>query len=213
MANETNTGVVEAQPVVANTDGSSETPTERTFKESEIQKFLDDRFKKHSSVVADLQKKLAEAEEKSSKKVSSNVEEDLRNKLTKYETEIKSRDEKLGEYRQKQLSAELYQKLNTHGCVEPELAVDHFLNRKLVHLDQDGNMVVENVRGNLDDLITDFLDKRPSMRSATVKSGVGSKPNKVASNAPATSQDQRLLEAANAIGVDLERMKNSNKRR
>ena len=207
MENET-TGVVAAESVVTEADGKDTQSTERTYSESDIQKMIDGRFKKHNAEKADLLKKLAEAEEKATRKVSPNVEEEMRDKLKKYETDIKSRDEKLAEYREKQMTAEIYRELD--DCVDPEVVIDHFINRKLVHLDSHGEMVVENVSGSLRNLVSDFLEKRPHLRKSQTTTGVGSRsPHKVAVNA-GTPADQRLAEASAALGIDMNKIRQNN---
>jgi hypothetical protein len=165
---------VEPEVVVPEVNGSEQvSSTERTFSTADVEQIVKDRLAREQKKFA---KERSEWESKLAPKVvSSNVEEDLRNKLSAYESEKKQLSEKLTKYQQDNLRAQVERKLSAAECLDPEVVIDHFMSRNLVHLDEDGQMVVENATGSLDDLVTDYLFRKPHLRRASVSTGVGSK--------------------------------------
>ena len=152
-------------------DKSDEQKYTATYLETAIKDRVLREQKKFAKERADLEKKLSDYE----KKATSNVEEDLRSKLTQYETEKKATAEKLDKYRQESLSSKIERALVAQDCLDPEVVRDHFLGRNLVHLDDDDELVVENLTGSLDDLVKDYLLKKPHLKRAPQAGGVGSK--------------------------------------
>jgi hypothetical protein len=169
---------VETSPVEAKVDGEVQ-QSERTYTGADLEKVVKDRLtreqKKFAKEREDLQKRLSDLEQKASGKVSPNIEEDMKGRLSKYEEEKRSLAVKLDKYRQDNLRATIERALIAQDCLDPEVVRDHLLSKSLVHLDDEDNVVVENVSGSLDDLVKDYLEKKPHLRRATSQGGVGSK--------------------------------------
>ena len=166
---------VEAEVVVPEVDGEPEKKVEeeRRYSAADLEQVVKDRLAREQKKFA---KERAEWEVKQAPKAqSSNVEEDLRSKLATYESEKKQLSDKLNKYQQDNLRAQVERKLNAADCLDPEVVIDHFMSRNLIHLDDDGSVVVENATGSLDDLVTDYLARKPHLRKATVSTGIGSR--------------------------------------
>jgi hypothetical protein len=196
---------VEAKPE-AKVDGN-----ERTFTGAEIEQIVKDRIlreaKKTAKLTSTYENKIAELEEKltSGGKAKANVEEDLRAKLSKYDDERKALSSKLSQYRNDSLAAQVERALVAHDCLDPEIVRDHFLGRRLVELDDDDSIVVNNETGRLDDLVKDYLDKKPHLRRGTSQGGTGSK----GPSRPAISKPLDVANAKNWTAEEFEAYKAS----
>lgn len=200
---------VEAQPTEkpeAKVDGN-----EPTFTGQDVEEIVKKRVLRESKNTAKLkssyEQQIAELKEKleSGGKAKANVDDDLRSKLSKYEEQQKALTSKLSQYRQDSLASKIERALVAHDCLDAEIVRDHFLSRKLVELDEDDEVVVNNETGRLDDLVKDYLEKKPHLKRATSQGGVGSK-------GPGRSVVSRPLDVANArnwTAEDLEAYKAS----
>jgi len=160
---------VEAQEAVS-PQATDEAKVEKTFTATDVEQIVKDRLlreqKKHQKTLDELQKP---------KPKSDNVEQDLRNKLSEFEINHKTLSERLASYRDKSLRGSVMSKLSEAGCNDPELLTDHLLSKKLVHLDEDDSVIVENANNSLDDLIRSELNKRPHLVKPSGMNGLGSK--------------------------------------
>jgi hypothetical protein len=144
--------------------------SEKTYTASDVERIVKERLTRQKNT---FEKQFTEATQK--KGGNANVEDDLRNRLTQYETQTKSLNETLNRYRNSQLKATVEAECAKHGCNDPELLATHFLTKKLVSVDDDDNLVVGNVENSLTELVKAELSKRPHLVRASQSSGLGSK--------------------------------------
>lgn len=181
------------EPVEAK-DGGSEVQQEqeRTYTAADMQAIVKERLareqKKYEKLLAEAEKKVTVAP-----KVASNTDDEWRTKMADYEAKAAVLTEQVTKYRSESLTATIERSLNQHGCLDPEVVIDHFKSRNLVHLDDDGNVVVENDSGRLDDLVKDYLAKKPHLVKAQTVTGVGSKAPKSQSGSMSRKEELEAL--------------------
>jgi hypothetical protein len=166
-------GEESSKPVVVE-DDKADKPEDRKYSASDLEQIVKERLARERKKF-DREKSEWENKHTVPKPASTNVEEDLRSKLATYENDKKQLNEKLTKYQQDNLRSHIEKTLNAANCLDPEVVIDHFISKNLVHLDDDGEMVVENTTANLDDLVQDYLSKKPYLLKATATNGVGSK--------------------------------------
>ena len=168
------------QPVEAKS-GEVQPAEERRFTAAETERIVKDRLtreqKKFEKERVEWQSKLTAVEKAPRKdtQVNPHIEEEWRSKLTDAETKTRTLTEQLEKYRLNSLDATIERELLAQGCVDPEVVSDHIKTRNLVHHDDEGNLVVENMSGNLSDLVMDYLSKKPHLKTAETTGGAGTK--------------------------------------
>ena len=203
------TSTPETQTVASN-EGDKESQvnntaaTGKTYSADDLQAIIKDRLsreaKKHQKEIDALK---TSYEKPAAGAKSSPIEEDYRSKLSAFEAEKKQLSEKLTKYRQDGLRSTVVAKLATAGCVEPGDITEVLLAKGLVKLDDEDQMIVENVNNSLDDLVTDYLAKRPYLVRPSSNGGVGSKgpASPAVSVVPTDPREMTQAQRAAALGI------------
>jgi hypothetical protein len=142
---------------------------EKTYTAADVERIVRERVVRQNK---QWEKKLAESQPQ---KPSQNVEEDARQKLQAAEERHKVLQVKLEKFRVDGLRAQVSSKLAEAGCIDPGDVTDVLLARNLVHLDDDDQIVTENVTNSLDDLVRDYLSRKPHLVKPSQANGLGTR--------------------------------------
>jgi hypothetical protein len=178
-------------------------PAGKTYTADDLQAIVKDRLareaKKHSKELDALK---GEYEKKAVAKPSANVEEDFKHKLAQHEAEKRELTEKLNTFQKNAAKATLVSKLATAGCIDPSDASEIILARNLVKFEDD-RIVADNISGDVDEFVADFLAKRPYLVKSNTQGGAGTKgpANPAVTNVPTDPKQMTLEQLRLAVGA------------
>lgn len=197
--------VVTTEPVEANvTQEDAPKTDERKYTGTEMELIVKDRLtrerKKFDKEKAEWQSKQqtepAPESSKDASKVNPNIESEWKAKLSQHEATNRELAAKLAKYRDVTLTTAIEKELLAQGCVDPELVSNDLRSRKLVESDDEGNLIVGELwGGKLEDLVSDYLSKKPHLVKAQQQGGLGTrapKPTAAVSGDPSTWSIEQL---------------------
>jgi hypothetical protein len=206
-------GSADAKTVASETGSNdSGVPAPRQFDEAAVQKLIQERLgkqaKKYAAERAELEDRLAayegtptvdDDEKKPQTPKSTPADAEIRRKLSKTERDYKALQERLEKHRQGTLKAAVQSKLAEKDCIDPEIVYGDLVSKGLVKMDEDDNVVVDPMYGDLDKLVDDYLSRREYLKRSKTTGGLGSKAPGI--SAVAQSEKERIIQQVRSVAM------------
>lgn len=177
------TGVVQEEVIptteaVEPNDGGEVQSEEKIYTGTDVEAIVKERLlREQKKAQSTLQATLKAEKDKWTKtqNPAPNIEETYKTQLEEAAQKHQTLMAQVTKYRDESLNNQIEKALTAEGCIDSELVARDLKAQGLVSLDEEGNVVVENHK-SLSDLSKSYLTKKPYLKLAQSKGGLGTKP-------------------------------------
>jgi hypothetical protein len=187
----------------SNTSNSAVEPNangEKKYSESDLQAILSHRIGREvKKLRKEFQSTTPQTPNKAEKEPTTVLEKELRDRVNKFEAEIKTRDEVITKFKTETMRSSLEKTISKYDAIDPESVANDLLFRGVVKYEDD-KIVAENIDGNVETLVKEYLTSKPHLVKPKGNTGAGSRNSGVVSGST-RREDMTLEEKMTEYGV------------